>query len=332
MSDGTLILSARDVKSLLTMEDCIATQEEVFALHAQGKTWSGRNAWIHPDGKIQTYPAQGKMMTGGIEPDWWGAKKAFYGEYDPAGRRRVQILEIFETTTLRPVSIMDCMYIGNVRTGAAAAVATKYLARKDARIIGVLGSGATAWFSLLAHRAIDWPASTVYVYSRSERRHSFAREMQTRTGYQVVPLEDPEAVVRQADILITGAATRAPILEACWVQPGTHVNAMGEKYEIDPKLCGLAKNVADEVDTAVRDGKLSVAIGSRMVTADAVWASLGELVAGMKPGRTSDEEITLFDSSGLCVQDLAAGLHVWKRALEKRVGQIVQFCHDEPLW
>jgi len=333
VSERTLILSGREVRSLLSMADGIATQESVFALNAQGKAWNGENAWVQPDSKVQAYPAQGKMMTGGIEPDWWGVKNLFYGEYDPEGRRRVQILSIFDTKTLCPVAIMECNYIGNIRTGAGAAVATKYLARKDARVIGVLGTGATAWFSLLAHQAIQWPASRVYVYSRSaERRQWFTREMSDRTGYTVEPLDNPEAVVQQADILITATATHTPVMKAEWVQPGTHINAMGQKYEIDPQLYARVKNIGDEALTAIHDGKLSVGIKAGVVTDEAMYASLGEVVVGSKPGRMSDSEITLFDSSGLCVQDLAAGLHVWKLAQEKGMGRPVEFHHDEPLW
>jgi alanine dehydrogenase len=332
MSQGSLILSGKDVRAVLTMEDDVVTQEEVFALNARGKAWCGDTAWVHPDSKTQTYPAEGKMMTGGIEPDWWGVKNIFYGEYDPEGRRRVSVLTIFDTKTLCPVAVMECLYIGNVRTGAGGAVATKYLARKDARVIGILGSGAVAWFTLLAHRAMEWPASKVQVYSRSEeRRQKFAQDMSSRTGYQVVPVESAEKVVREAEILITGAATLEPILKADWVQPGTHVNAMGQKHEIDLQLYTRAKNVGDEAMTAIRDGKLSVAIKAGVITEEAVHAGLGEVVEGMKPGRTSEDEITLFDSSGLCVQDIATGVEVWKKAQEQGIGRRVEFHHTENL-
>ncbi|MFB3060116.1 MAG: ornithine cyclodeaminase family protein, partial [Candidatus Binatia bacterium] len=153
-----------------------------------------------------------------------------------------------------------------------------------------------------------------------------------RTGYSVEPLDNPEAVVQQADILITATATQTPVMKAEWVQPGTHINAMGQKYEIDPQLYARVKNIGDEAVTAIHDGKLSVGIKAGVITDEAMYASLGEVVVGSKPGRISDSEITLFDSSGLCVQDLASGLHVWKLAQEKGMGRSVEFYHDEPLW
>ena len=332
MSERTLILSGRDVRALLTMKDNVDTQEEIFALNAQGKAWCGPNSWVHPDAGVQANPAEGKFMSGGIEPDWYGVKSIFYAEYDPEARNRVQILTIFDSKTLCPVAIVECLYIGNVRTGAGAAVATKYMARKDARVIGILGSGAVARFSLLAHQAIDWPASEVLVYSRSQqRREQFCQEMSSQTGYTVKPVESAEEVVRRSEILITGAATQTPILESEWVQPGTHVNAMGQKWEIDPQLYTRAINVGDEAETAIRDGKLSVAIQAGVITEEAVHGGLGELVEGTKAGRTSDSDITLFDSSGLLVQDLATGLAVWKLAREKGMGQPAEFYHDDRL-
>ena len=332
-TEDSLILSDQDVRQLLTMEACVAIQEKVFALNAQGRAWNGENAWVNPNPEKQTLPAQGKVLTGGIEPDWWGVKNGFYGTDDPDGQRRVQTLIIFRSQTLCPVAVMDSMYIGNVRTGAGAAVATRFLARRDARVIGVLGTGATAWFSLLAHRAISWPVSRVVVYSRSpERRQRFSKELSARTGYPVDTLDSPEQVVRQAEILITGTATLTPVMKADWVQDGTHVNAMGQKYEIDPQLLTRAKLVGDEASTAIRDGKVSVAIQSGLFIDKSTCASLGEIVIQARPGRTSNKEITLFDSSGLCIQDLATGLYVRQLAQERGVGRRAEFHHQEGLW
>ena len=331
--EDSLVLSDRDVRRLLTMEDCVPIQEQVFALNAQGKAWNGENAWVNPNPHQQTLPAQGKVLTGGIEPNWWGVKNGFYGTQDPNGHRRVQTLLIFRSQNLCPVAVMDSMYLGNVRTGAGAAVATRFLARQEARVIGVLGTGATAWFSLMAHRAINWPVSRVVVYSRSaERRQKFANKLSTATDYIVEALDSPEKVVRQSEILITGTATLTPVMQASWVQEGTHINAMGQKYEIDPQLLTRVKLVGDEAKTAIRDGKISVAIESGLPINKRFCASLGEIIIQAKPGRTSKEEVTLFDSSGLCIQDLAAGLHVWQSAHEKGIGRRVQFHHNQSLW
>lgn len=328
----TIVLSMRQVKELLTMDDCIPIQEEVFAKNGRGEAWNGENAWIYPNPQM-TFPGTGKMMSGGIEPDWWGMKLLGTRAGDPDDRNRMQLLALFRAETLLPVAVMEANYLGHIRTGAGAAVATKYLARRDARTIGVLGTGATARFALLAHRSIDWPVERVLVYSRSaERRRAYVEEMGAATGYAIEALEAPEPVVRSAEILITGTASSQPAFEDVWVQPGTHVNAMGQRQEIDPKLFLRARNVCDEVPIGTADGKLSVGIAAGVITAEHAHAGLGEVVAGVKPGRSSDDEITLFDSSGLTIQDIAAGVHVLRLAQERGIGSRVEFNHDDPLW
>jgi alanine dehydrogenase len=329
----TLNLSMRDVKSLLTMADCIPIQEEVFRRNGEGTAWNGPNAWVFADPQLMTHPGTGKMMCGGVEPDWWGMKLLGTREGGPDDRNRMQLLALFRAETLLPVAVMEANYLGHVRTGAGAAIATKYLARRDARTIGVLGAGATARFALLAHHALGWPVEKVYIYSRSpENRQAYVEEMGAQTGFSIEALDGPEEVVRRAEILITGTGSPAPALKADWVQPGTHVNAMGQRQEIDPQLFLRARNIADEIPIATTDGKLSVAIRLGVITPEAAHAGLGEVVAGIKPGRESDDQITLFDSSGLTVQDIATGVHVWERAKEHGVGSSTEFNHDDALW
>ena len=329
----TLNLSMRDVKSLLTMADCIPIQEDVFRRNGEGTAWNGPNAWVYANPALMTHPGTGKMMCGGVEPDWWGMKLLGQRDGGPDDRNRMQLLALFRAETLLPVAVMEANYLGHVRTGAGAAIATKNLAREDARTIGVLGAGATARFALLAHHAMGWPVDQVYIYSRSPRnREAYVEEMAAQTGYPIEALDGPEEVVRRAEILITGTASTVPAFEADWVQPGTHVNAMGQRQEIDPQLFLRARNVADEIQIATTDGKLSVAIGLGVITAEAAHAGLGEVVAGITPGRGSEDQITLFDSSGLTVQDIAAGVHVWKRAKEQGVGSSTEFNHDDALW
>jgi alanine dehydrogenase len=329
----TLNLSMRDVKSLLTMADCIPLQEEVFRQNGLGEAWNGPNAWVFADPDVMTHPGTGKMMCGGIEPEWWGMKLLGTREGGPDDRNRMQLLALFRAETLLPVAIMEANYLGHVRTGAGAAIATKHLARPEARTIGVLGAGATARFALLAHAAMGWEVDRVLIYSRSpENRAAYAKEMHEQTGYDIEVMDDPEPVVRAAEILITGTGSPAAALQADWVQPGTHVNAMGQRQEIDVELFKRARNIADEVPIATSDGKLSVGIAAGAITMDDAHAGLGEVVAGVKPGRESDDQITLFDSSGLAVQDIATGVHVWRLAQERGVGASVEFHHDDPLW
>lgn len=333
MDGRTLTLSMRDLKDLLTMEDCVRIQEQVFRQNGEGTAWNGENAWVYPDPTVMTHPGTGKMMSGGIEPDWWGMKLLGTREGDPDARGRMQVLALFKAETLLPVAVMEANYLGHMRTGAGAAVATRHLARPDARVVGVLGTGATARFGLWAHAAMRWPVDRVLVFSRSqERRNLYVEDMGKLTGYAIEAVDDPKTAVTEAEILITGTASHEPAFESDWVRPGTHVNAMGQREEIPPDLFLRARNIADEIPIATADGKLSVAIGLGVITADAAHASLGEVVAGKKPGRTSDDEITLLDSSGLTIQDIAVGVHAYELAMQQHRGSAVELYHDDPLW
>lgn len=333
MSNRTRILSTRDVKQLLTMEDCLTVQEQVFAQNARGIALNYENAWSYADPETMRYPATGKMMSGRIEPDWWGMK--VYGAREGAAddRARMQILSIFDSETLLPVALLEANYLGHLRTGAGAGVASKFLARPESRTLGVLGTGATARFATLAHAASKWEFDEVLVYSRSpESRDKFAAQVSAATGYRVTPRDSAEGAVSSADILITGTASHQPVFDADWVKPGTHVNAMGQRQEIPPTLFQRAYNVADEVPIAVADGKLSCAIKAGAITAEDAHAGLGEVISGLKAGRASDDQVTVFDSSGICVQDIAAALHIVAQAESQNVGTLVEFHHDDPLW
>lgn len=333
MTGRTLLLSMRDVKALLTMEDCVRIQEEVFRQNGEGTAWNGDNAWINPNARVMTYPGTGKMMSGGIEPDWWGMKLLGTREGDPDARGRMQVLALFKAETLLPLALMEANYLGHMRTGAGAAVATRHLAREDSRVIGVLGTGATARFGLWAHAAMGWPVDKVAVFSRSsERRQAYVTDMTALTGYEIEAFAHPEPVVAAADILITGTGSHEPAFQADWVRPGTHINAMGQRQEIPSVLFTRSRNIGDEIPIAIADGKMSVAIDEGVITADDAHASLGEVVAGKKPGRTSEDDITVLDSSGLTIQDIAVGVHAWELALKKGLGDSTELYHDDPLW
>jgi alanine dehydrogenase len=328
----TLILSMREVKELLTMTECVRLQEEAFAQEASGTAWNSDPSWIQSSGPI-AYPAVGKMMAGGIDPKWRGIKVTSSRMGDPSGRYRMQTLLLLHAETLVPLAIMEANYLGQLRTGAGAGVATKYMARKDAQVIGILGAGATARFALKGLRAIDWPVKLAYVFSRSaENRSAYAREMSEATGYRIHPMNNPEFVVHKAEILITGTTSPEAAFHTEWVQPGTHINAMGAKTEIPHDLFLRSRNIGDAVSVAVSDGKLSTAIKAGVITRESCHGGIGEVILGHKPGRISSDEITLFDSSGHCVQDIAAGAHVYELAKERGLGKWMEFHNDDPLW
>jgi ornithine cyclodeaminase/alanine dehydrogenase-like protein (mu-crystallin family) len=333
VSGRTAVLSMEEVKSLVSVEECIGLQEDVFRMAASGLAWDGASAWAHPDAARMVHPRAAKMTLGGIEPDWWGIKMIGFSEGTPETKRRMQILALFEAESLLPRALVEANYLGYLRTGAAAAVATKHLARPDARVVGVLGTGAVARFAVRAHVALGTAVERLLLYSPSaERRDEYARELREAHDLEVTTVDAAADAVREADVLITGTASPEPVFDASVVRSGAHVNALGHRAELDGRIFARARTIADDRANAVRNGKLGTAVRAGLAGEDAAAASLGEVIAGGEVGRRTDEEITLFDSSGLTFQDIAVGVHVVRRAAELSVGDAVEFDTDGQMW
>jgi len=319
----TILLSHSDVLDLFTMANCVRSQEEVFKAHRNNKAWNGKSGGIFPNNKIMNHPLFARIICGGIEPDWFGIKMAALGEGSSKERPRMYLLSLFKSIDLYPRAIIEGEHISNARTGAVSAVATKYLARKDAKIIGILGAGAVARQSLLAHHCIEWPVKKVLVYCRSPQlRNEFASTMETQTGYVIEPRSDAKSVVKEAEILITATNSYEPIFESKWVQPGTHLNAMGQALEIDPHLLLRSIIIVDDMHEATTVGKTSKGIQEGFITEESVCSTLGDLLTEKKFVRSNDNDITVFDSSGLCMQDIACGIELLQLAQKRGIGDI----------
>ncbi|MFD1506938.1 ornithine cyclodeaminase family protein [Georgenia yuyongxinii] len=330
---ATLVIPMQQVKDLLSVEECVRLQEEVFGLSASGRAWEGASAWARPEVAAMAHPRSAKMMLGGIEPDWWGIKMIAFSDGDVDAKRRMAIVTLFEAESLLPAAIIEANYLGYMRTGAAGAVATRHLARPDARVIGVLGSGAVSRFSVDAHLALGRDVDKICLFSPSaERAARFAADIRQRHGVDVETFGTADDVARRAEILITGTGAGTPAFDPTVLAPGTHVSAMGHQGELDPRIFSMARTIADEKANAVAHGKLSTAIAAGAADAEVVAASLGDVIAGARPGRRSESEITLFDSSGLTFQDIAVGVYLRERVLERELQQMVEIDTDKAMW
>jgi ornithine cyclodeaminase/alanine dehydrogenase-like protein (mu-crystallin family) len=164
------------------------------------------------------------------------------------------------------------------------------------------------------------------VYSRQPaRRAAYAREMAAATGRPCVAVETPRAAVADADIIVTATNSPTPVLLPDWIQPGVHINAMGIKTEIHPGVFPGARVYGDAVDVATTDGKFSTAIQAGTVRATDIAGEIGEVLLGQKPGRVTPEEVTMFDSDGLAVQDVVCALYVYEKAREHKLSTYVDF-------
>jgi alanine dehydrogenase len=224
---------------------------------------------------------------------------------------------------------LDGTHITNFRTGAAGGVAARFLSRAEASRMGLIGAGVQARTQVAAILEVR-PIQEIVVYNRHlTHSQAFAEEVAGAYGVKVRATADPAEAVRGQDIVVTTTPSTAPVVFRDWVSPGTHINAIGAdaagKQELDPAILTVAKVVVDDWAQASHSGEINVPLALGEITPERIYGSLGEVVAGKKPGRASPEEITVFDSTGLIIQDLALGLAVYKRAKERGLGEEKDF-------
>ena len=225
-----------------------------------------------------------------------------------------------------PLAIMDGTYITILRTGAAGAVAAKYLARKNSEKAAIIGAGVQGRIQLEAFtKVLDVKEARVYDI-RYEAAETYAKEMSRKLGVDVKPVKTVKEAVENADVIATCTPARGPIVPVEVISKGVHINAIGAdapgKQELDPEILKKAdKIVVDDMEQATHSGEVNVPLSKGIITRSDIYAELGEIVAGVKKGREKDEEITIFDSTGLAIQDVATANLVYRKALEKGVGK-----------
>lgn len=232
---------------------------------------------------------------------------------------------VVDAETGAPAAVMDGTYLTALRTGAASGAATELLARPDGRVAAVFGAGAQGRTQLEAVCAVR-PIVEAWVYDvSSERAGRYADEMAELLALDVRVAETPAQAVQSADVICTATTSSSPVFDDADVQPGTHINAIGaytpEMQEIPPQTVLRAKVVIDHHEAALAEaGDLLIPIDQGLMTAEHIYAELGEIVAGDRPGRESPEEITLFKSVGVAVQDVAAAAAVLEAAQATGLG------------
>jgi len=236
---------------------------------------------------------------------------------------------VFDATTGFPRAVLfDNGYLTELRTGAAGAVAADLLARMDIERVGIVGVGSQARYQLEALLGVRTP-ERVIAYGRSEPKAiAYAKEMEERHGVQVLPAKTVEQAVRGSDVVVTVTPSKEPLVRAEWVLPGMHITAVGsdgpDKQELDVGVLAKAdKVVADRLDQCLRLGEIHHAVEAGVLTRDRVYAELGAIVAGSKPGRERDEEITVADLTGVGVQDAAVANVVVDEALRRGLGKVL---------
>lgn len=325
----TLLLKKSEVKSLLNMKDVIASVEEGYKAFCSGQV-------IQPDiVSIEIPESSGEMdvKAGYSKSSRMISVKCASGFYDNQRTTNLpnslSTVLLFDGSTGFPLCIMDGSLITGYRTGAAGAVSAKLLARKDSKTVAVIGTGEQARMQVLALKEIlDFERITVWGRA-AEQAALYKQEMEPALKCSVDIAETPEAAVKEADIVITTTPGKSPLVMREWIRPGTHIIAVGAdmegKQELDAELFRGAKIVVDNIRQCITRGETQNPLRLGVITPENVHCEIGQILLGEKPGRESDTELTIFDTTGMAVQDNATAAKIYARALELNLGQYYDF-------
>jgi len=323
--EGPILLGRRDVARLLDLDDCIVAVEEAFRLQGRGlAALPGILGFPYPEGGFH-------IKAAGLELSrpYFAAK--INGNYsrnpERYGMPAIQgVLVLCDGENGRPLALMDSIEITILRTGAATAVAAKFLARPESSRVTVFGCGNQGRVQLRALSRVLAIREAFAFDAEPAAAERFARELSPALGIAITPVDDPGAAVRESDVCVTGTPSRRAFLRRADVLPGTFVAAVGadapDKKELEPDLLAGARLVVDSLEQCERIGELHHALEAGVIGRSAVHAELSEIVAGTKPGRQSAEEITVFDSTGVALEDVAAAAAVYENALRSGAGSV----------
>lgn len=325
----TILLNQSQISGLITMKEIIESVETAYKVHAERKVQMPAKKYLFYKkfkGDLRIMPCFIRGM------DESGVKNVNVHPDNPRkfGLPTVMaMIELVDPQTGFPISIMDGTWITNMRTGAAAGVATKYLARDDAEIVGLVGAGVQARTGLDAINEV-MDIKEVRVSCRTcETRENFAKEASEKYGIPVKAVDTIKEAVQGADVLLTTTPSRDPVVKSKWIDNGTHINAMGAdapgKQELNSHVLQKAKIFIDCWDQASHSGEINIPVHEGLVRRSDIVGKIGDVIIGSVPGRTSDEEITVFDSTGLAVQDIVTAWNVYEKALEQGIGKKMNF-------
>ena len=324
-----LIVNQHEVPQLLPMRDCVDVMERAFRSLAEGQA-------ILPLRPVMWLPervgALGMMPSylGGIQAMGLKAISVFPGNHGTPYDSHQGVVLLFETLNGRLLAIVDATSVTAIRTAAVSALATRLLAPESAGDLAILGSGTEARTHLEAMLAVR-PLRRVRVWSRhAENAAHFAAVESERYGIKVEAMPDARAAVAGADLICTTTSSTEPVLSGAWISPGAHINAVGSSVssarELDTAAVARSRLFVDRRESAFNEAgdflipKKEGAFGDEHIAGE-----LGELLLGSVAGRRAPEEVTLFKSLGLAIEDLAAVQHIYDQARARGIGTWLPF-------
>ncbi|SEV88880.1 ornithine cyclodeaminase family protein [Natrinema salifodinae] len=319
----TLFLTSDDIADLATPSAYVDAVREGYRQRGEGAPAQPRSKFFRadPEGMLTSYAAvlpDTGAMGGYMYSAGFGAGDAWF------------MSPLFDADSGAPLALLDGASMNPFKTGAAGAVAVDELARDDADVLAVIGSGAQARGQVRATATVR-DFTEVRVYSPTpENREAFAADFDDDLDAAVRAVDSSRDAVSGADVVITATKAGDPVVDGDDIEPGTHVTAMGQyspdKRELDTATIEKATYVPDLRDRATFDsGEFMQAVQEGAVTEGNIHAELGEIVAGIEPGRTNDDEITVFDSGGTGIETVAAAHMLYERAVEADVGTTIEF-------
>jgi ornithine cyclodeaminase/alanine dehydrogenase len=326
----TLLLNKAEVGRLISMEEVIGSVEEAYKAFSAGQVVQPDYIGIHlpePRGEIDFkvgYCKTNEIISMKASSGGFLDNPTAYGV--PNGMGSVLL---FDARNCALICMMDGSLLTGLRTGAAGAVSVKVLARKNARKITCIGTGNQARMQVRA-MSLVMQIEEIYAWSRSsETRERFKVDIEEEFGIPVILCESKKAAVEQADILITTTRGKGSLVEASWVKPGTHIVAIGTdmkgKQEFEPEIFRNAKIVTDSTSQCIEKGEVWHPLDAKTIGLSDIHGELGEILLGTKPGRENDEEITIFDSTGMAIQDNTTAEKIYRNAVESNVGTFFVF-------
>ncbi len=319
-----LFLNEAEIKDILTMSDTLKAVELAFLEKGRGTAQMPPKMYLFYEkynGDIRVMPSYIPRL------DISGVKIV---NVHPNNPKKYNLPSVMATIILInpkngcPIAIFDGTWITTMRTGASGGVASKYLARKDAKILALIGVGVQAETQLAAIVQVR-KITKVKLFDIVEKScREFISRNRKKYSVEFEIAKSIKECVADADIISTQTPVRKPIIMANWIKPGTHINAIGAdapgKQELDPKILLKSKIVIDDWEQASHSGEINVPLSKKIISPKDIYCEIGDIVAGKKKGRTNDQEITIFDSTGLGIQDLTTAFRVYKIAQAKDLG------------
>ena len=323
------LITSKDIKQLFDVKDFVETVEESYKLVGSGsvKTLPRINLDSeHTSGFLKLLPCNvSSLKMGGV---------LVYTVGNGQGIEKIVLLFDEETGGLE--TIIEGNRLSWMRTGAASAVATKYLAREDAEVIGIIGSGRQARSQLMAINTVR-KIRLVKVYSPNpDHRLRYCKEMAELLGLEILPVNEAKDALIGSDVVSTTTTSKKPVFDGDWIEKGTHINAIGAHYadhrEMDETIIKKSKVIVDSRERALKEeGELLIPISKGIIAKEHIYAELGDIVAGRVEGRKKAEEITLFTSGGVANEYIVSAVKIFKKAVREGIGKELDIKRDDSI-